>query len=591
MKKFLAFMCMAGLMATLAAAADSVPKFRFHELDVRSTTVTSPEPLRSEDFSTIDPGVLNPHLERWALGRVVELRGLAPRILAQGAFGVLASALESRSEIHLRPDGPWYQPLESFPCASRAPSLEFATRDGTRRLAENSARVWDDLLVDRKLRLTTELARISSPSEAVALEKARRVFREWLAVTDSEWRAHVATELEPEQWSVYRKAAESGGGCGVGGKANSTLVFPNIWPDTWMTVQRPPPVASSNADASATATPPQPLFRAPTRRFEGYYTIRLDLRVGLRTVSGQFLIDPSSPHSVVSPAWLIAQGVQPNWIEVPEAMPAHVRVRAGDGATGLAKTVSFSDVTASGYTLAIHRFQLFEISEIFDEPESPVPCCSGILGQDFLSRYVIDFDPENPSELRVWPASGHRESQKPYWVELRRTQVRGQPPGVSDFVASCSPRVRAYGIPKLCDPPAEALRDSIGSMIFDVPNGRLWYSEKEAKAPIYHNQSGLRFSYDYVKKDRALVVKWIGKTPGARQLAHEGLRVGDVILEVDAIPASHLDLWEVNRRLAGVYGDTVTLKWSSRGKFKVSPFSVILHETVGDRNSKGGEAQ
>ena len=549
----------------------SIPPF--HDLELQSTTVTSPDPLKPEDFASIDPGVTNPHLERWALGRMVELQGLGPRILPQGAFGVMATGLDARSVIHLREGGPWYQSLKQFPCSSKGPKPEYSTQEGARALAGGAARVWEDLLVDRKLKLTVELSRIASPSEASALEKARRVFKEWLALTDQEWRERLATDLVPKQWKTYRREAQASGFCETKATAN---VSQDVWPDTWMPLSQSSPAVVSQ---SAREAPPQPLFRAPAKRVGGYYTVHLDVRVGDRSVSGQFLVDPSSPESVISPTWLIAQGVQPVWVEIPEAMPTHVRVKAGDGATGLAKMAFFDDVTTSGFSLPVHRFQVFDVSSIFDEPASPEPCCSGVLGQDFLSRYVVEFHPEEPMEMLIWKVDGPRWSDERLWVELRRVPAPGQPLGVYDFITACSPRIQALGLPKLCESPVDVMRNSVGTLVFDVPHGKLWFSKKELEAPIYRNRSGLELKYGYLNKNRALLVKSIAKTGAVRELVREGLREGDRILEVDGIPSAQMGIWDVNQRLSGAFGNKVTLKWSSRAqrnqeKVKVEPLSL-----------------
>jgi C-terminal processing protease CtpA/Prc len=56
-------------------------------------------------------------------------------------------------------------------------------------------------------------------------------------------------------------------------------------------------------------------------------------------------------------------------------------------------------------------------------------------------------------------------------------------------------------------------------------------------------------------------------------LAAEGLKAGMNILEVDGKPVEELDEWEVDRRLTGVHGDKVILKWKTGPKTdKMAPF-------------------
>jgi hypothetical protein len=553
------------MLLILLSVSVSVANASTHSLDFRSSTSTSPDPLSTEDFQVYDPGVLNPHLQRWALERSVELMGLvAVKVSARiqgeivSTYKVTAQALDTQSMIHLRADGPWYQSLEQFPCKERLPSPEFSTLEGARNTATAAAKIWNDILVDKKGQLEKNLSRVTLTSSAEALDAGQRVFKEWLGSVDAQWRARVASEAVYAQWRADRKQADSRGFCKEGSRANAT----EIWPDTW-------------AEAAASEPASQPIFRAPAHRVGGYFTIRLELRVGFRSVSGEFLIDPGSPTSVISPSWLLAQGLPPMWVEIPEALPTPVRVHAGDGADGLAKMAFFDQVTASGYTLGIQRFQVFDVSTLFDEPGSPTSCCSGVLGQDFLSRYVLEFHPESPMEVLAWPVKAYapKPSSKALakgldeyqWVELRRIAAADRN---EHFITACSPRVRALGSSKysakLCQDPVEGLKASVGSMVFDLPHGRLWYSQDELSAPVYKNLSGLGLDFVYENKNRVLVVESMGKTTAVQTLMRAGLRKGDTILSIDGVPSSSLSLWEIRRRLSGVYGDQVLITWKNQ---------------------------
>jgi hypothetical protein len=539
----------------------SVANASTHALDFRSSTSTSPDPLSTEDFQVYDPGVLNPHLQRWALERSVELMGLvAVKVSApiQGetvsTYRVTAQALDTQSMIHLRADGPWYQSLDQFPCKERLPSPEFSTLEGARNTATAAAKIWNDILVDKKGQLEKNLSRVTLTSAAEALDAGQRVFKEWLGSVDAQWRARVASEAVYAQWKADRRQADSRGFCKERAHANAT----EIWPDTWAAAESSQPAR-------------QPIFRAPARRVGGYFTIRLELRVGFRSVSGEFLIDPASPTSVISPSWLLAQGLPPLWVEIPEAIPTPVRVHAGDGADGLAKTAFFDQVTASGYTLGIQRFQVFEVSTLFDEPGSPTPCCSGVLGQDFLSRYVLEFHPQSPMEVLAWPVKAYgpkpvaNPSDEYQWIELRRIAAAKRN---EHFITACSPRVRALGSSrysaKLCQDPIEGLKESVGSMVFDLPHGKLWYSRDELSAPVYKNLSGLGLDFIYEDKNRVLAVQSMGKTTAVQTLMRAGLRKGDIVLSIDGVPSSSLSLWEIGRRLSGVYGDQVLITWKNQ---------------------------
>ncbi|MDR3608427.1 MAG: PDZ domain-containing protein [Oligoflexia bacterium] len=552
-------------LASPAHAAVSMPDLAF-----RSGIETSDEPLQTEDFTRLDPGAVNPHLQRWALSRVVEILGLTTRKLPTGAFGVSVSALDSRSVIHLRGPGAWYQTIQQFPCQERVSSPDFATQEGTRVVANEAAKLWDEILFEKKNSLARRLAHVALTSDAEALDTGQRVFKEWLGGLDLEWRARVSKTVLTQQWQKDRAEALALGVCHGYARATKASEYHEVWPDSWMSLP--------DLERASPSPLVMPVFRAPARRVGGYFTIRLDLQVGLRTVSGQFVIDPASPGSIISPSWLEAQGVRPPWVEIPEAALAHVRVRAGQGRTGLAKTAFFDRVTASGYALGVQRFQLYEVSEVFDEPEFPVPCCSGILGQDFLSRYVLEFRPGDPMEVVAWPVAGFGSAQLAEgdaWAELRR--LPSATLGLFDFAVACSPRVRALGVPKICDDPATALKNAVAPIILDVPHGRIWYSKSEAAAPLYKNRSGLNLAFGYAHKSRVLLVKSIGDTPGARALAKDGLRVGTEILELGGVPSAQLDAWKVQRLLAGVYGKVVAVKWEKNqsGRIESAPLPLL----------------
>jgi C-terminal processing protease CtpA/Prc len=128
---------------------------------------------------------------------------------------------------------------------------------------------------------------------------------------------------------------------------------------------------------------------------------------------------------------------------------------------------------------------------------------------------------------------------------------------------------------KLCRDPRHALREASATIVFDLPHGRVWYSPEELAAPDYKNTSGLTLNYTYIKGDRALVVQSIQPKSVASQLEKAGLKKGMVVTEIDELPTLEMDLWEVNRRLAGVYGDTVKLQWQTQKGFQVEPLRVL----------------
>jgi hypothetical protein len=257
-----------------------------------------------------------------------------------------------------------------------------------------------------------------------------------------------------------------------------------------------------------------------------------------------------------------------------------VRIEAGAeaGETGLGEVMHVERAVLSGFRLSISRFLQFG-TELFDEPEFAAPCCSGILGIDFLRRYVVEFRGGKPTEVNLWPLSSYNPPSDYSWVEVREN-------GKGGLTAICSPRVKALsGASKLCQDPRQALRKATGTIVFDLPHGRVLYSPEELSAPEYKNQSGLNLDFTYIKGDRELVVKSIGKGSVAQQLEKAGLKKGMVVTEIDGLPTIEMDLWEVNRRLSGVYGDTVKLQWKTPQGFKLEPLRVLERTMIRNQGS------
>jgi hypothetical protein len=552
------------LSLTSTANAAALPKH--FELSLQTSIETSPEPLTTDKIAILDPAQPNPQLRRWVVSRKINIPDWTGRKLSGGLMGVQGGAISGTSTIYLKAPGPWYDTLAQFPCSEKNPDPVFATADGSRAEAQAAAKLWDEMLSSGKFKLSLLLSKVAAVNERSARSKADRIFQEWVSRLDHEWRARVASEVIPHQWKLDRKNAEQAGFCL--GSAHSKKAKPSskpTSPDAWL----------SQETSVAVATPgTMPLARAPSRRWQGWFAVRMDVGVSENNVLGQMLIDPATPRSILSPDWLKSQGMPPEWILVPEAQPERVKIAAGAeaGETGLGEVTRVEKAIISDYPISVSRFLLFD-TELFDEPEFVAPCCSGILGIDFLRRYVVEFRGGKPNEVNLWPLPSYRAPAGYQWVEVREN-AKG------DLVPVCSERVKALieknpGAQKLCRDPRQSLREATATVVFDLPHGRVWYSPEELSAPEYKNKSGLTLNYVYIKGDRALVVQSIKSGSVAQQLEKAGLKKGMVITEIDGLPTLEMDLWEVNRRLAGVYGDEVKLKWQSPKGFQVEPLRVL----------------
>lgn len=535
------------------------------DLPLQSNTETSAEPLTTDLIAKLDPAQPNPHLRRWVVSRSISLPDWEDRKLPEGLVGVKGGVINGASTIYLRPAGPWYDTLAQFPCSEQTFDPVFATADGARAEAEAAAKLWDEMLSSQKFKLGLLISKVAAVNEKSAKSKADRVFQEWVSRLDHEWRARVASEVLPRQWKRERKLAEQAGYCLKTPKSpkskKAKVSLPPTSPEVWI---------AQSASAPVEGQTEFPLARAPSRRWQGFFAVRMDVGVSDNSVLGQMLIDPATPRSILSPDWLRSQGMPPEWILIPEAQPERVRIEAGAeaGETGLGKVTHVGRAIISDYRLSLSRFLLFE-TELFDEPEFAAPCCSGILGVDLLRRYVVEFRGGKPTEVNLWSAASYHPQSGYEWVEVREN-AKGE------LTPICSARVKAMpGAKKLCQDPRQALRQATATIVFDLPHGRVWYSPEELAAPEYKNNSGLNLEFTYIKGDRSLVVRSIGKGTVAQQLEKKGLKKGMAVTEIDGLPSIDMDLWEINRRLSGVYGDVVNLQWKTPQGFQVDTLKVL----------------
>ena len=95
------------------------------------------------------------------------------------------------------------------------------------------------------------------------------------------------------------------------------------------------------------------------------------------------------------------------------------------------------------------------IRRFFSPPASLGTCCDGIIGNDFLNQFPVEFQAESPAEVRVWPKRDFHLSPETPWV-----QISSGPNG--ELVSQCS--VEAFkgerggeGVDKTSDPPRGTL--------------------------------------------------------------------------------------------------------------------------------------
>ena len=97
------------------------------------------------------------------------------------------------------------------------------------------------------------------------------------------------------------------------------------------------------------------LVRAPARRWNGLFSVRLNVLIGLKRLSGQFLVDSGAGKSVISPKWLESQGVLPVLVQSPDTRLQRVN---WSGGSGLATQAVVDGVDMSGFELSLRDFLL-----------------------------------------------------------------------------------------------------------------------------------------------------------------------------------------------------------------------------------------
>jgi hypothetical protein len=515
------------LVMVLATVDPSPCLARMRDLDL---TVQAEYRLMLEKFTTekvsrLDSYQTFPHRQRWILSRHVEITGLKAFPKPNNKFGVKAEGIVSVAQGYTRGPGPWYQSLKDFNCEKK-PNPMFETAEGAERAATAAGNYWSDLLEREKLKLSFLLQRVAEKTEAAALDQGDQVFRKWLRALYPLWRAEVEQKGRQEEWNSYLAEASAEKICA----RKTAAPLSNL---EWRSMMEPP----------AALPPPvtKLLARAPARLWDGLYSVRLSIGAAGKTLNGRFLIDPAAKESVISPAWLESQGVFPLWVVVPNEPPARVTWSgewAGNGS--LVPVANIESVSLSGLSLPLNRF-LLKDTEFFTPPDYLASCCDGVLGLDFLKLFPTEFQSSSPAEVKVWPIENYRGPIDSKWVEVGEIKTQ--------------------------DLPAR------GDFIYDLPHGRIWFpaSTNQKQTPKV-NQSGLELEYSLIKGERILRVKRIHpRSKASRQLFKSGIKIGTQITQIDSKPVEEIDITEVNQRLAGHYGEVVSLQWKAGKGLKMAP--------------------
>ncbi len=614
-----------GMSSTRAHAAGLAAVAPPIEITLVSSTRDSDQPLTTEKVSSLDPKEWNAHRRMWVIERkasISELQvGAAPK---PGTFGIKGGTVTLGSTAHLRGEGPWFGDLVQFSCGWKPEREPFATREGSRRAAQEATRQWSEILEKKRLRLSVQMQAVQGASESEVREKASQVFQNWLHEAESLWRVQGRESAAAIEWKFYRDTAR----CGTSEKTPS--VNPSGGARSWRERMEP---ASSQENKKL-------LARAPARRWNGTFSVRVSFDIGGKVLVGQFLVDTETENSFVSAEWLRSQGIVARWIAL-NRVPSE---RVSWGATTLwAKPIEVDSVTISGLKTPLRRFFLMDTG-VFGFPENRGACCDGVLGLDFFKHYAVEFVPNGSPALMIYSPTGFSPSESVPWTEMAvdpsgglvsECEVNPNSPktekisGVrwdtgseiylsihrpwqqvarvwrGPFQLSCGNTPLASGIRPAFptqigglgglseffgnkDEPKDtsALKSrypgvSVGApllargrVIFDLPHGRLWFPGQEFGKQLQENATGLSLKFAFRRGERVLEVTEMRADSRSAELAKSGVKNGTVITHLDEKSVDQMDIWEVSRRLSGDYGTQVGLRWNTPKGGRVAVLTV-----------------
>ncbi len=323
------------LLITLPAFAQAIEMNKTPEMVVQAVAQDQGREFVLEQVWEIDPGELNPARAHWLIKREVSVLNLRPRVVegpgGNNRFGVEAAGVSSQGIIYLRTD---------------------STCEGRQAAASQGWTLWSDLLKRRIYILSLMLKKVEGIVAETVMDRGRRVYLRWLEETENEWRAEIAK------------------------LACSSSVARAVTPSTIVKPTEPevlPPV----------------LARAPVRIWNGLYVIRAELVISGKGRLGQFLLDTSTPRTLVSPSWLALQGVSPVIYIDQDARLLSLNSPMG---WTVGKKLWIDDLKISGTSSGLAEVWVSD-TEVFSPPESVSQCCDGILGADFLRKYTVEFVP------------------------------------------------------------------------------------------------------------------------------------------------------------------------------------------------------
>lgn len=436
--------------------------------------------------------------------------------------------------------------------------------------ATKEAQAWGQWVKKNTSTLTEALKSLHAYDEASVLARARVMVQEFGGETVRAWR--LAT------------ASEDGQASQCGGKS----------------LPEAPSARQIREGESRSWTDIRPLARVPLKRWDRQVTARVQLWQGGKALNGQFLVDPTAPQSIVSPAWLEGQGLPPDWVKVKERPATRVRTGGAIDDTTKSEWIRVDGAELSGLKIPVTEFQVAEV-ELYGQPEATSECCDGVLGADLLTRYVVETRLDGLHELDLYDAEKYRPPTDWGSADLIWRNSQGW---VSDCEWGTAPGSQVtwnwtdqslLTWPKAA-PPKTSVDLRCGQQLFgsvpyarsgstasagfmaidgrrlvwDFPQGRLRFPSQ----PHFYldprpqpNRTGVKILYEFRSASRVARIKSLkkGVLPGAL--------VGDEVVSVGGRATEKLAQWELDALLSAPGPKDLEVQWRSKGLLK----TALLH--------------
>ena len=601
-------------------AASALARPPIQEIQIHTQYESEKKPLTTEMIWKLDPLQTNPHRQKWVLSRKTELGGVKAVPLPEKkqtsgrTWGVKPGYIENILKGYARGPGVWYQPLSELGC-NKKPNSWFGTEEGSRWAVAHAADAWATLLAENRIKLSLLLEQVQAPSENDALRRAGFVFKQWLNDLEPEWKTRVHEKIRQEEWDKYLEEAKEAGFCD--GKQTEVRGLTS-WKSIMEPMMGPEPAVTSL------------LARAPVRFWDGLFTIRVMVNMGGNSLNGRFLIDSALDRTIISPDWIQAQGIPPVWVEIPKVTSLPILWSNLWDGSRRGNRAWIDGLEISGLKVPLQEVLLHE-TEFFGPPENVGNCCDGIIGNDVLRMYAVEFRVATPAEIRIWPKEGFHKGADP-WFEVSETPqgqfvsscgvkvdssdsgakseskkmlegVRwntGSPNGIQVHTHSkhdrgkkgsifCGDTLMGSQVPIDSSQQTESVPavdlgmgflSSAKSFTLDIPHGRVWISDELPLSGLKPMSKAIQLKYIMKKDERLLIVHSLTpsyldqlKKDGIHLGVQDGLKVGTVLTRINGQPVEELDQWNVDRILAGDSGLNFKLEWKSR---KNVPMGVTL---------------